>query len=482
MRYKEHESGSMPQIATQIAIGQASILIVFSSWALGGRYPGCGYIIALIGLAGLIPLIKFWSDAEWEGFKGWLIKLSPWIALIFLMLISWLNPMYNPEISPESEYILWQPNETIPFLPICYNPMRTQEYIAIFIGCMITGASVFTVIRDRKSIITLLSIVAINGVLLAVIGGWFKLSNNPKVLGVFDPVNPLFYASFRYYNHWVAYALLCLGAALTVAEAKIKQYTLEENFDRIKQRWDIVWVAISVMIWISIPLSGSRSGLLFAALFITIAGIHLAFAYKNRSSIFTHLSRRSRNTLGISLLVTATILGGIGANLSWDFVNKGIEKSKAQIESGEIDQRFYASPRDCWHMFKDRPIWGWGLGSYAHVFYSYAGPEYRHELGKIKVRNEYAHNDWMQYLVEFGAIGFALLISIPSGIIFLTIKHQRKNSESYWIALSVGLFLTFASFDFPFGPSAGIAIFFVCFAACARLSLGPKKVTFRSDH
>lgn len=469
--HRDHPSPSASVV--NLAIAQAVVLVVFSSWALGGRYPGSPFYIGLIGWLGLIPLTLYWIQREGEGFPKWCWRLTPWFLLMAQMVISWQNPMRIPLSSADATYITWQEADPIMALPLCFNPDRTGQYIWIFMGGMITAMSVFTVVRERKYVIRLLALIAINGLILALIGSWFKLSHNTKVLGVFDPVNPKFFASFRYYNHWVAFALLSLGAAVTVADHLIQRYNRSGWNDRGRQRWDLVWVVISAIIWISIPLSGSRSGMIFSALFILGSTVYLALSYRKRSSIFSHLDRRTRQILGSSLLAFVLIFSILGFTLVWDNVMTRLEMTQDDLEAGRIDQRFYASPRDCWHMVQDRPVWGWGLGSYGHVFFKYAGPEYRHELGRIIKRNEYAHNDWMQFLVEFGFLGYILLLSVPIGVIVRTFRRRRRYSECYWLALTIGLFLTFASFDFPFGPSAGLAIFATCFAASARLSLGP---------
>jgi len=460
--------------AIRLAIAQAITLIAFSSWAFGGRYPGSQFYIGLIGWLGLVPLFMYWSQRGWVGIRAWLLRLSPWFVLTVQMLLSWQNPMRTSEVNQDSPYVVWNQVDPIEFLPLCFNADRTGQFIWIFIGGLITATSVFTVIRERRHIILLLMLIGINGVALALAGSWFKLTHNPLILGIFEPVNPKFFSSFRYYNHWVAFAIMSLGAAVTVADYLIQQYNKSGWNERGRQRWDLVWVAIAALIWIGVSLSGSRSGMIFAALFIMGSGLYLAFAYRRRSSIFSHLDRKARKMLGISLLAFLAIASVTGAALIWDHMLHRLELTQQNLDEGHIDQRFYASPRDCWKMVKDRPIWGWGLGSYGHVFFQYAGPEYRHPLGKIIKRNEYAHNDWMQFWVELGTIGYLCLLAVPVGIIIQTFRQPRLHAECYWLALSVGLFLTFASFDFPFGPSAGLAIFAVGFAASARLSLGPE--------
>lgn len=462
-----------PKYADTLAIGQAVLLIVISGWALAGRYPGSWFYIGLIGWCGLAPLLLYWIGREWRGFKQWLLCLTPWFLLIIQLVVGWRNPMWSDVTTEGAMFRSWQKMEPIDWLPLCYNPMRTQEYLWIFIGGLITATMVFTVIRQRQKIMILFGLIGVNGLAHALIGSWFKLTDSLLVLGAFEPVNIKFFSSFRYYNHWVAFGLLSLGAAVTLADYMIQHYNKSGWNVRGRQRWDLVWVAIASMIWIALPLSGSRSGMLFSALFIIGSGIYLAVAYRRRSSIFKHLDRTTRRILGGSLLGFLLIFSGIGLSLVWGDIMHRWERTQEEMDAGRLDQRFYASPRDCWKMVQDRPVWGWGIGSYAHVFFDYAGPEYRWELGKIKVRNEFAHNDWMQYWVELGTVGFLLLLSVPVGVVILTLRRPRASPECFWMALSIGLFLTFASFDFPFGPSSGIAIFSVCFAACARLSLGP---------
>ena len=61
-------------------------------------------------------------------------------------------------------------------------------------------------------------------------------------------------------------------------------------------------------------------------------------------------------------------------------------------------------------MFLDKPIWGWGLGTYRFVINDsdrYLGNE--HEYAFV-----HAHNDWLQYMAEVGMVGFILLAILAS--------------------------------------------------------------------
>ena len=59
--------------------------------------------------------------------------------------------------------------------------------------------------------------------------------------------------------------------------------------------------------------------------------------------------------------------------------------------------------KDSWRMFSQRPVWGWGLGTFPIVY-----PSYRSFYTNLFV-NE-AHNDYAQLLVETGLLGLGLML------------------------------------------------------------------------
>ncbi|MEO0794550.1 MAG: O-antigen ligase family protein [Verrucomicrobiota bacterium] len=473
MHNRRHDRPKKKPIAPYLVIALTALNVVFSSWALGGRAANSPLIIGLLGWLNILPLFIHWNRRDFQGFKRWALLLSPWLLLIALTGFSLLNPLR--EVADLTDrFPRWAVLDPIPGLPVTYLQSHSWPFVWVFTGSLVAAISLFTVVRSYKLITILLAIIAVNGVALSVIGAWFKLNGSEMILGFIDPVNPKFYASFRYYNHWVGFGILALGAAMTIADNMVQHYNQTGWNVRGRQRWDLVWLVCAALILIALPLCGSRSGMLLSGLFVALASIYLFFAYRNRSSIFAHLPSKLRRTIGLSLVV---ILGGftiLGTALVWEPASDRFAQTINQIKDGDIDQRFYASPRDCLEMVKARPIWGWGIGSYAYAFENHAGPEYRHPLGMIIKRNEYAHNDWMQFWVELGTFGMILFLAVPIGIIVLTFRQPRAHPETFWLALSCGLFLTLASFDFPFGVPAGVITFFIIASASARLSLGTK--------
>lgn len=93
-----------------------------------------------------------------------------------------------------------------------------------------------------------------------------------------------------------------------------------------------------------------------------------------------------------------------------------------------------AIARDSLRMLRERPLFGWGLGTFAAVY-----PSFRSFYTNLWV-NE-AHNDYIQTLVETGIVGFAfaaafLIVLCRAGV--HNLKHWRSDMQS---SLALAAFL-----------------------------------------
>lgn len=126
--------------------------------------------------------------------------------------------------------------------------------------------------------------------------------------------------------------------------------------------------------------------------------------------------------------------------------------------------------RDTLKMLRDRPILGWGFGTFPVVY-----PAYRSFFTNLWV-NE-AHNDFVQTLAETGVVGFIFAVSF---LVLLcrkgihNLKHWRSDIQSS-IALAaflgcIGMFVH-SFFDFNLQIPANAAFFFALSAlVTARFS------------
>jgi len=126
--------------------------------------------------------------------------------------------------------------------------------------------------------------------------------------------------------------------------------------------------------------------------------------------------------------------------------------------------------RDSLRMLRDRPVLGWGLGTFPVVY-----PSYRSFFTNLWV-NE-AHNDYVQTLVETGVVGFAfaasfLVLLCRKGIRNLKLwRSDIQSSMALAAFLGCTAFLVHSLFDFNLQIPANAAFFFALSAlVTARFS------------
>ena len=122
--------------------------------------------------------------------------------------------------------------------------------------------------------------------------------------------------------------------------------------------------------------------------------------------------------------------------------------------------------KDCLRMFFDRPVLGWGLGTFPTVY-----PSYRSFYTNMFI-NE-AHNDYAQLLVETGLLGFALMPWFLIRLYQYGLPTSRRWEFKWDGALSLAALMgctgiLFHSFvDFNLQIPANAAFFYVLCALAA---------------
>jgi len=123
--------------------------------------------------------------------------------------------------------------------------------------------------------------------------------------------------------------------------------------------------------------------------------------------------------------------------------------------------------RDALHMFRSKPILGWGLGAFPVIY-----PQYRSFYTNFFV-NE-AHNDYLQLLCEMGLLGFGTMVWFLI-VLYRTALRQIGNwmsdvSSAVTLACTLGFtgILVHSLLDFNLQIPANAALFYVlCTLAAA---------------
>ncbi len=200
----------------------------------------------------------------------------------------------------------------------------------------------------------------------------------------------------------------------------------------------------------SIFLSQSRGGV--AALLLELAALYV-------------LSRRRRRRIAAPIAIFAA---AVLAFLLW-FGSDSVWTRLATVPRGEhieIGMRL-SVVRDGLHMARVRPLLGWGLGCFKTAY-----PQFRSFYTNQLV--DYAHNDYLQALLETGLLGLAAVIWFVAVVLnhglrsFANWQYDACSAARLGMLLGVTGILLHSLVDFNLEIPGNAALFYVYCAALAR--------------
>lgn len=371
-----------------------------------------------------------------------------WLAYVWFQLVPLPMEMLA-RLSPQAAR--WHAAATLPdaraFAPLTLDRFATLEgacrstaYVAFFV---LTLVLLDTRDRIRATAYTLI----VSGILQAWYGALAALQSASAVAS----------GTFVNRNHYAAYLVLCLSIGIGVLIASLSGARSPSwgHFFR------------NFMQWIITPKMALRLGLL-----VMVIALVLTRSRMGNSSFFISLlaagaiglllSKRATRSMVI-LIATLVIVDVVivGTYFGVERVVERIEQTRPDNERREAVQALDAWP--------DFPVFGSGLGSFHVVFPRYSGPN----AGEIAT---HAHNDYIQFAIETGAIGVALLGALALMSFAAALRAQYLRQEPLMRGLSFGASMAIialgihSTVDFNLQIPA-IALTFMLVLALAWISL-----------
>ena len=341
-----------------------------------------------------------------------------YLLLSFLMVQAWLIIQYTP-LPLDLVYFFSSNHSDIgaitdgDFRTFSLSASDTQvaslKGIAYF--CLILLS--ILMITNEQRLKKLLIVMVISGTFQAVYGSIQALSGN-ETSWVFEVKNiSIATGSFIYKNHFANFLLLCISmgigllvSSLSGSKNSSKRAILREFISSLLKGKAILRIALALMV-IGLVMSRSRMG--NAAFFtaMTMTGVFAFFYYKHRT--------KGLSILLVSLLIIDTFILG-----AWF----GLDKLKTRIEQTALSQE----SRDEVNVYgleliKLYPLTGTGAGTFYTVLPMVQGND-------VKLFYDHAHNDYLQFTVEYG-IPFTLLLA---SMVLMSLKQTiytmryRKNN------------------------------------------------------
>lgn len=392
--------------------------------------------VLVFGLFALLAfgVLAFGAVYEWSTFA-----FEAGAAVLFLV---WAGTQFISRQVKVSTNLLYPPAILFFVLILAQIWLRTSAYgyvtkydalLYVSYGIALTVAA--ECVRGEEARRRFALALIVFGVLYAFFALAQELTSNGKIFWVYAPrYNGAIYGSYVNHNHYAGLMEMLVPFPLVVSMGHL-----------LRGGKRALVAFCTVLMASTIFLSRSRGGMLAFVLEVVL------FA------TLTLVQRRNPRVAIALVAVCVLVLAFLG------FIGKG--EVLGRLGDLAPGTRLNMT-KDCLRMFSQRPVWGWGLGTFPTVY-----PSYRSFHTNLFI-NE-AHNDYAQLLVETGVLGFALMLWFLICVFRRGLPTSRRWEFKWDGALSFAALLgctgiLFHSFvDFNLQIPANAALFYVLTALAA---------------
>lgn len=313
--------------------------------------------------------VEPWSIALLE--TGAALLMTMWVVLHLTVYRELPHNVLFPPMAAFAAVVLLQLLMRRTAYPYATR-IEAMKYLAYaFVFC-----AALTCLNRREYLKRFAILITVFGVLLACFAIVQDFAGNGKIYWVRRP-RDLGWTFGPYVDHDHYAGLMEMLAPFPLA------WSLVEHMPRTRQ---LVLSLAGVVMAATIFLSGSRAGMVAFGVQLLVMAFIVA---RHRG-----LSRAGWKMAGVGgLLLILLLVIGIAPVL------QRLESLQHPLEEYTLGSRL-AIARDLMVMFAQRPILGWGLGTFPWVY-----PQYRSFYTNLLI--DHAHNDYLQLLAETGLAGFA---------------------------------------------------------------------------
>ncbi len=255
-------------------------------------------------------------------------------------------------------------------------------------------------------------------------------------------------------NHLSGYLEMIIPLALGLIIARISLFSLagmkwKEKVLRLSEKGLAVNLLLTtgiVVMAVAVVFSKSRSGV-FLLIFTFVLFFQLSILYFGRTR---ERQRWIKNFLKVTFLIMTLIVLNIGIG--------------SVIERFALDDLLHEGRPVVWgkavKIIGDFPLFGTGLGTFGSIY-----PAYEDRGGSL--RYSHAHNDYLEYLSELGAVGMLLLVGglacmvIMSFLIWRVRRHPEVKGLALGGIVAVVVILIHSITDFNLHIPANMVLFSV---------------------
>jgi O-antigen ligase len=449
--------------------GHVMVFLVGVSWAFGGNADWVRTPVSIWGSVGMLLTLALVArrNTRERIIAGTLPWAWPVVILNLVVAVSCLTPNFKHLALGGGGYLM--PVRVAWWIPSSARQDVALRSLWLFDGIFFSCLNMALAFSRRGIIRIVLAVAVGNSLALSVFGTVQKLVGATGIyFGAVKSPQDYFFASFVYDNHWGAFTLLMLGACVGL----ILRYATGRDGGGFFHGPAFAGLVAALLIGLSIPLSGSRA----CTLMLGILAVDALLQGIPRLSRALRLSG-SPAAASLAIILATAAAAGVVWMVAGESILARAQKTREQVAS-MLSQRGMGARsvlyRDTWRMARERPVFGWGMGSFPTVFALYNTQEPNSD--RIPVVYHDAHSDWIQCVAEIGLAGTALIgsaVLLP----FSTARRSRLTPLPRFLLAGCTLTALYAWVEFPFGNVAVVLAWWLCFFGAIqymRLSGAPQ--------
>ncbi|VVP27573.1 hypothetical protein PS900_04183 [Pseudomonas fluorescens] len=398
------------RIIERFLLAVTLLVLVWLPIPLGSnRDWSAGLLVLLIGGLGIIWVIGQWREGAVQPSRNNALKAALPLLTLLLLCQVWVAGQWLGQLSMDTG--------------------STFQYLVLGLAYSLLFFLVVSLFHTRKRLSLLLATLVVSGTFQAFWGAWMTLSGiewlllTPKTSYVGDATG-----TFVNRNHLAGYLEMTLacGIGLLLALRDNRPFSWLNLLELLMGSKARLRLALVVMV-IALVMTHSRMG--NSAFFISLLLVGGIF-------VLLEKQHRLRNTLILASIILVDMLV-----ISQYF---GLEKLKDRVLNtrftdvvinGEVVQQAnerrddvfgYAIP-----LLKERPFIGQGAGSFEAVFPKYPGED-------IRLHFDHAHNDYIQFAIEFGLLGSTPLLAFVLLALWYALKSIWRRDSVYRSGVGFG--------------------------------------------
>ncbi len=411
------------------------------------------------------------SRAAWRGQRPALAA-----GLLFLGLLCWqaLNPSHEVVIAGRD----WQLRQIahvagapaslsapFDFLPGDFLPFKNAwRYLLVFGVAWIYAAGLALGLMEYRDAKRWAVIVGLNAAALAVVCLVHRAMGERLTLWRFSDTvaftgSPVFF----YKNHNGAYLAASLAVVLGLAGGAAG----------IARRR--AWQAVALVVWVATLSVNSRVAAGCATLWLVIYGVRVWRA-ERAAPVQGGVRKHGRGlAAGLAVVAAVVLIGLTGGGKLLGRFSSALESPGDFMQGGHYRVLLRQIGLEMW---SDRPVFGWGGGSYLYLFNEYQARVpavvehiYREQPTLNRLYMVSVDCDWVEFLAEYGAVGVGLLLFAV--VVWVGASWRRggwKRETAFFLTLGAVGLAAHGWYDHVLRNQAVIVLFFGLLVVGARLA------------